>query len=84
MYRRKTEIIISNHTSTEEFKNLYLKQILKKGICLRSDTVYSRFWGKGGGSLAPTGARLGTALVPGWSRLFIKLDCVKGGPTMTP
>lgn len=30
------------------------------------------------------GARLGTALVPGWSRLFIKLDCVKGGPTMTP
>lgn len=55
----------------------------KKGVCLRSDTVYSRFWGRGGGSLAPTGARLGTELVPGWSRLFIKLDCVKGGPTMT-
>lgn len=46
--------------------------------------MYRRFWGRGGGSLAPTGARLGTALVPGWSRLFIKLDCVKGGPAMTP
>lgn len=45
--------------------------------------MYSRLWDKGGGSLAPTGARLGTALVLGWSRLFIKLDCVKGGP-ITP
>lgn len=52
----------------------YILRDAENNICLRSDTEYSRLCGSGGGSLAPIGARLGTVVVPGGSRLLIKLD----------